>query len=205
MKEFEKGIPLQWVPGTNPSVLSKMFPHKLRLDYERPTRLDVEAQKVIIISRRATCLFYEVGSTIFHVKDGNFFHLSDGYNGPAKGDVDPRYAGCARVVNGELKQGQGFCRGSHSELNSIGNSPVDTSLYDDVRMMVTLHPCHTCAKQIVNRGIGTVYYIWEYGREEFVTEYLRSKGVKVERYTSPLLEKWIELNGYQAVGSCCGH
>jgi deoxycytidylate deaminase len=205
MDKASEGVPLQWVTRTKPEVLAKMFPDKLRADYERPRRLDIEAQKAIIISKRATCLFYEVGSTIFHVKDGNFFQLSDGYNGPSKGDVDPRFAGCARIVDGELKQGQGFCRGSHSELNSIGNSPVDTSLYDDVRMMVTLHPCHTCAKQIVNRNITTVYYIWEYGREEFVTQYLRDKKVKVEHYTSPYLEKWIALNGYHAVGSCCGH
>jgi dCMP deaminase len=205
MNKADEGIPLQWVAQTSKSVLDKMFPDKLRPDYQRPSRLDIEAQKAIIISKRATCLFYEVGSTIFHVKGGNFFQLSDGYNGPSKGDVDPRFAGCARVVGGELKQGQGICRGSHAELNGIGNSPVDTSLYDDVRMMVTLHPCYACAKQIVNRHIGTVYYIWDYGREEFVTEYLRTKGVQVEHYSSPFLEKWISLNSYHAVGSCCAH
>ena len=202
----DEGVPLQWVARTKPEVLAKMFPYKLKHDYQRPSRLDIEAQKAIIISKRATCLFYEVGATIFHVKDGNFFHLSDGYNGPAKGDVDPRFAGCARVVDGDLKEGAGHCRGSHGELNSVANAVADRKLYEQVTMMVTLHPCHNCAKHIANSGITTVYYIWEYGREEFVTDYLKGLGIKVERYTSPFLEKWIELNGYHAVGRCCvGH
>ncbi len=196
----EEGIPLQWVAGTNPKVLERMFRYKIQPTFERPSRLDIEAQKAIIISKRCTCLFYEVGATIFHAKDGNFFHLSDGYNGASKGDDDPRIVGCARVVNGEIQEGKGFCRGSHAELNAIGNCPVDTTLYDDVRMMITLHPCYVCAKQIVNRGIRTVYYVWEYGREDFVTDYLSRLGVRVIRHTSPFLENWIKVNGYDPVG-----
>jgi dCMP deaminase len=196
-----EGIPLQWVANVNPNVLGKMFSSKLEKEYVRPTRLDIEAQKAIIISMRSTCLFYAVGATIFHVHEGNFHQLSDGYNGAAKGDVNPRVAGCARIVDGELGEGKGLCRGSHAELNAIGNCPVDTSLYKDVSMMVTLHPCYSCAKQIVNRGIRKTYYIWEYGREEFVTEYLKRCGVEVIRYISPFLEAWINRNGYHSVGS----
>jgi hypothetical protein len=48
----------------------------------------------------------------------------------------------------------------------------------------------------VNAGIKYVYYIWEYGREEFVTQYLRDRGIGIERYTSPFLEKWIAHNNY---------
>lgn len=196
----DKGVPLLWVPGTHPSVLAKMFPDKLKPDYVRPSRLDIEAQQAIIISQRPTCMFYEVGARIFHVHDGNHYFISDGYNGPARGDDDPRMVGCARVVDGELKQGQGFCRGSHAELNAMENCQTDTKLYSDVRMMVTLHPCNACAKQIVNKGIKVVYYLWEYGREEFVTEYLIRMKVKVVKYSSPFLQKWIELNGYDPVG-----
>jgi dCMP deaminase len=196
MSQNDEGAPLRWVAGTSPGVLAKMLRHKTDSRYERPSRLDVEAQKAICISKRCTCLFYEVGATIFHVKEGNFYFLADGYNGASKGDVDPREVGCARIVDGELKEGQGRCRGSHAELNAIGNCPVDTSLYVDVRMMVTLHPCFSCAKQIVNRGIKTVYYIWDYGREEFVSEYLKSLGVQVIQYTSPFLERWIKVNNY---------
>ena len=195
-KKESNDVPLQWLAGTSPRAIGKMLSHKIAPIYLRPSWLDIEAQKAIIISKRCTCLFYEVGATIFHVTGNNFFHLSDGYNGASKGDDDPRFAGCARVVDGELKEGGGLCRGSHAELNAIGNCPVDTSLYDDVRMMVTLHPCYICAKQTKNRGIRTIYYIWEYGREEHVTDYLKRLGVKVEKYSSPFLNQWIEVNGY---------
>lgn len=199
MGESSKKEPLLWLPGTDPAVVAKMFQYKLEPSYERPTQLDIEAQKAIVISKRSTCLFYEVGATIFYVKNG-IYHLSDGYNGASRGDVDPRIEGCARVVDGMLQQGKGLCRGSHAELNAMGNCPVDPATYDDVRMMVTLHPCYVCAKQIVNRGIKTVNYIWEYGREEFVTDYLVRLGVNVVKYRSNFLAKWIELNGYDPVG-----
>jgi dCMP deaminase len=191
--------PLLWLPGTSQEVVNRMFGYKLDHAYERPTALDIEAQKAILISKRSTCLFYEVGASLFYVRNG-VYHLSDGYNGAAKGDVDPRVAGCARVIDGVIQEGKGLCRGSHAELNAIGNCPVNPSTYSDVRMMVTLHPCNGCAKQIVNCGIKTVYYIWEYGRENFVTDYLTNLDVKVEKYTSPFLERWIERNNYDPIG-----
>ena len=196
----ENTVPLLWIPGTSSRALDKMLKHKIDPQYLRPSRLDIEAQKAIIISKRCTCLFYEVGATIFHVHEKNFYHLSDGYNGAAKGDVDPRIAGCARIVGGELKEGGGLCRGSHAELNAIGNCTTDTSLYQDVRMMVTLHPCNVCAKQIVNRGIRTIYYVWEYGRDEEAVNYFKRMGVTVEKYTSSFLENWIKVNNYDPDG-----
>lgn len=85
-----EGIPLQWLAGTHPSAVAKMLRHKIDPVYIRPSRLDVEAQKAICISKRCTCLYYEVGATIFHVKDKNFFFLSDGYNGASRGAPEVR-------------------------------------------------------------------------------------------------------------------
>lgn len=189
---------LKWVPGTDTEVLEKMFKKKLRHDYIRPSHLDIFAQQAIVISQRPTCLFYEVGAVIFY---GGAHFLSSGYNGATSGDVDPREVGCARVVDGKIHEGKGLCRGSHAEMNAIGNLTVSTLGLQDVSMMVTLHPCFSCAKQIVNKGIKKVYYIWEYGREKFVTDYLRDRGVEVVLYTSPFLEKWIMVNGYDPIGS----
>lgn len=189
---------LEWVPYTDSKVLDRMFKKKLRPEYVRPSHLDIFAQQAIVISQRPTCLFYEVGAVIFH--EGTHF-LASGYNGATKGDDDPREVGCARVVDGKLQEGKGFCRGSHAELNAIGNLTVSTRGLTDVSMMVTLHPCYSCAKQIVNKGIEKVYYIWEYGREEFVTEYLRKRGVEVIKYTSSFLEAWIKRNNYDPIGA----
>lgn len=189
---------LGWVPHTDPSVLKRMFPAKLRKDYLRPSHLDILAQTAIVTSKRSACMFYEVGAVIIH--EGTHM-LSSGYNGPAKGDVNPREAGCARVIDGKLEEGKGFCRGSHAELNAINNLTVSTRGLKDLSMMITLHPCFNCAKQIVNKGIERVYYIWEYGREEFVTDYLKQRGVDVVKYESVFLDEWIKHNSYDSIGA----
>ncbi|MCR4330463.1 MAG: deaminase [Patescibacteria group bacterium] len=193
--------PLLWLPEVDAEVVNKMFQYKLDRFYQRPTRLDIIAQKAIVTSKMCTCLFYEVGAVLFYVaEDGNFYHLSDGYNGASKGDVDPRFEGCARVIGGKLHQGKDKCRGSHAERNAINNLSAGTFGLTDLRMMVTLHPCYECAKQIVNKGIKTVYYVWEYGREDFVTDYLKRLRVDVQQYNSAFLTRWIERNGYDPVG-----
>lgn len=188
---------LGWVENTDPDVLRRMFPNKLRPEYQRPTAMDMLAMRAVVAGLRSACMWYEVGAVIF---TGDV-ELSSGYNGPARGDVNPREAGCARVVNGVLEEGKGHCRGSHAELNAIGNLSAGTIGVSDLRMLVTLHPCRVCAKQIRNKKITHVYYLWEYGREPDVTEYLRKGGVVVERYTSPYLERWVAHNNYHAVGA----
>lgn len=189
--------PLLWVDDTDPQVLKRMYQNKLRVDYKRPSHLDVFAQQAIVMSKRSTCMFYEVGAIIFY--NGSYM-LSGGYNGAAMGDVDPRHAGCQRIHGGKLVEGKGFCRGTHAEKNAIGNLTVSTMGLEDLSMMVTLHPCCDCAKQIVNKHIKKVYYIWEYGREPFVTEYLEGLGVEVIHYQTKFLNDWIELNGYHSIG-----
>jgi dCMP deaminase len=197
MKKKKVETPLTWVPTTDPTVLKRMFPQKLQPQFVRPSMLDVVAQQAIVISKRSTCLWYEVGAIIFHQD----IVLSSGYNGAARGDVDPRVAGCARVVDGKLQEGKGLCRGSHAELNAIGNLSTGTQGLSDLEMMVTLHPCNACAKQIVNKGIRRVYYLWEYGREQEVSQYLRSLKVDVRRYESDFLTAWIDKNGYHPIGA----
>jgi dCMP deaminase len=188
---------LSWIADTDKDVIDRMFPDKLRSDYSRPSMLDVIAKQAIVISERSTCLWYEVGAVIFY----NDIVLSSGYNGAARGDVDPREVGCARVVDGKLKEGSGLCRGSHAELNAIGNLSAGTMGLDNLQMMVTLHPCYNCAKQIINKGIKKVFYLWDYGREQFVTEYMIRCGVDVQLYTSEHLRAWIEQNRYHPIGA----
>lgn len=195
MVDSQKSLP--WVRETDETVLRKMFPKKLQPHYQRPSMLDTIAMQAIVISQRSACLHYEVGAVIFSGDNV----LSSGYNGPARGDVNPRDVGCARVAGGILQEGKGLCRGSHAELNAIGNLSAGTMGLSDLQMMVTLHPCNACAKQIVNKRIKRVYYLWEYGREEFVTAYLRRLGIEVAHYTSPILETFIARNGYHPIGA----
>lgn len=191
--------PLEWLPGLDPSVRARMFKEKLEMGYGRPSHLDTFAKTACVVSERSTCLWYEVGAVIF---DGDTnIDLATGYNGPARGDVNPREAGCARVVDGKLMEGQGRCRGSHAELNAIGNLQSSTIGIENLCMMVTLHPCYPCAKQIANKKFKTVYYLWEYGRDSHTTEYLRNRGVRVLHYTSAIFEKWAERNRYHPIAA----
>ncbi len=191
-------IVLDWLSHTDPKITGRMFREKLARGYKRPTHLDTFAKEACVISERSTCLWYEVGAVIFD-GDANIV-LSTGYNGAARGDVDPRKAGCARVVDGKLQEGKGLCRGSHAELNAVGNLQSST-LGRNLCIMVTLHPCYSCAKQIVNKGIGTVYYLWDYGRDSHVTEYLLNRNVKVIQYSSPLFEQWAKRNRYHPIAA----
>lgn len=65
MKQEQKQEPLLWVPDTDKEVLNKMFQNKLDRSYQRPSHLDILAQQAIVISKRSTCLFYEVGGGYF--------------------------------------------------------------------------------------------------------------------------------------------
>ncbi|MFT5359609.1 MAG: dCMP deaminase [Candidatus Paceibacteria bacterium] len=174
--------------------ISGMLPHKTEDNFIRPSFLDVFAQEAVIISKRSACLWFEVGAIIIAE---NRHNIGSGYNGPVSGDVDPREAGCARVVDGVLIKGGGLCRGSHAELNAIGSLNIPT-LGVELSIMVTTHPCKQCAKQIKNKGIKQVYYLWNYGDEDdTVSIWLKERGVSIKRYTSPFLESWIELNKYK--------
>ena len=192
---------LQWVPKTNQEVLGGMHPRKLQAGYTRPSHMDTIAKQAICVAERSTCLWYEVGALLFAAE--RHIVLSSGYNGAARGDVDPREAGCARVVDGALQRGKGLCRGSHAELNAINNLTTNTTHMDDLEMIVTLHPCYTCAKQIKNKGIRKVWFLWEYGREEFVTDYLEGGDfpVEVEQYHSDHLEEFVQRIGFHPISA----
>ena len=174
----------KWVKNVPKEILREMIPEKLDTSFKRPTFKDVLAEQILAISKRSACLFLNVGAVIFK-KDQI---LSFGYNGPSKGDVHCYEAGCSRIVNGELKKGSGMCRGSHAELNAIGNAAKNGVSIDGASMMLTLEPCKVCAKQIVNQGIKEVYYIFEYNQKEGVKEYFKRLGVKLIRYQSKYLK-----------------
>ena len=168
----------KWVKKISEKTLEKMIPEKINTSYKRPSFKDVLAEQIITVSKRSACLFYNVGAVIFK----NDQVLSFGYNGPSRGDVHCFQVGCARIINGELKEGSGRCRGSHAELNAIGNAAKNGVNIDGANMMLTISPCKVCAKQIVNQGIKEVYYLYNYDRDKDVKNYLERLGVKLINY-----------------------
>lgn len=168
----------KWAKNLSKKVLEEIIPEKIDTSYERPSFKDILAEQIITISKRSACLFYNVGAVIFKGDQV----LSFGYNGPARGDVHCYEVGCSRIVNGEIKKGSGMCRGSHAELNAIGNAAKNGVNIDSASMMLTFRPCKVCAKQMVNQGIKEVYYLLDYDRDKDVENYLRRLGVEVTYY-----------------------
>ncbi len=175
---MKKKILKKWAKSVPKETLKRMIPEKLNASYKRPSFKDILAEQVLVMVKRSACLFYNAGTVIFK----NDQILSFGYNGPAKGDVHCYDVGCSRIVNGELKESSGLCRGSHAELNAIGNAAKNGIKIEGASMITTILPCKVCAKQIVNQGIKEVYYIFDYDRDKDVKDYFKRLGVKVIRY-----------------------
>lgn len=178
----------KWTKKIPPKVLREMIPEKINLSYQRPSFKDILAEQIFAISKRSACLFLNVGAVIFK----NDQVLSFGYNGPSRGDVHCYEVGCSRIVKGEIKKGAGLCRGSHAELNVIGNAAKNGINIEGANLMVSFQPCKVCAKQIVNQGIKEVYYLFDYDHDKDVKDYFRRLGVKLIHYQSKYLKKWME-------------
>ena len=152
---------MNWQKNFPKEILEKMIKEKIDPLYEtnsRPTHEDIFAEIALVIAKRSVCVFYNVGAVIFK---GNH-QLSTGYNGPVSGDVHCTKVGCAKVVQGEIKSGTGLCRGTHAELNAIGNAARFGIPIEGASIFITWAPCYQCAKQIANSGIKHVVFLIDY-------------------------------------------
>jgi dCMP deaminase len=131
-----------------------------------------------VVARRATCLRRQVGAIV--VKDKRI--LSTGYNGAPSGLPHCLDVGCLRdqqgIPSGERQE---LCRGLHAEQNAIiqashyGTSLAGSTIY------VTLAPCVTCAKMIINAGIKKVIYCDKY-TDQMSMDILAQAGVEVVQW-----------------------
>ena len=102
------------------------------------------------IATRSTCLRKQVGCVITREN----YIVSTGYNGALPGMPECLDIGCLRSELG-IQHGRDkhLCRAVHAEQNAIaaaarlGTSLKDTTCY------VTLFPCITCTKNLVQAGI----------------------------------------------------
>ncbi len=109
----------------------------------RPTWDEIWMEFAHSISKRSYDPRHRVGAVI--ITDDNTQVLSVGYNG--------NYAGGPNKVESETPGESGML---HAEINALlkmdYNNPKKKKLY------LTLSPCRTCAKAIVNSGISEVFY-----------------------------------------------
>tara|TARA_B100001094_G_scaffold330098_1_gene394458 strand:- start:8 stop:439 length:432 start_codon:yes stop_codon:yes gene_type:complete len=132
----------------------------------RPSWDRVWADVAESISKRSYDPRYRVGAIV--VTSDNTQVLSVGYNG--------NYAGGPNEVESEEPGQSGFI---HAEINCLlkmdYNNPKKKVMY------LTLSPCRTCAKAIVNAGISQVVYTRDY-RDTAGLEILEKAGITCRKY-----------------------
>ena len=138
-----------------------------------------------IVKTRSTCLRREVGAVI--VKDKRV--ISTGYNGTPRGVTNCFEGGCPRCSsNAPSGTGLGDCICSHAEENSITQAAYHGISTKGATIYVTLSPCLTCAKMIINAGIVEVVYDEEYSITEQTMAILKEANVlvrRIENYSRP--------------------
>ena len=128
-----------------------------------------------VVAKRSNCLRRSVGAVI--MKENHI--LSAGYNGTPKGVKNCFAGGCPRCA-GKVPSGTHLeeCLCTHAEQNAIcqaacyGNSIAGGTIY------VTISPCVTCAKLIINAGLKEVVYGGDYAFLDTVKAMFKAAGVK---------------------------
>lgn len=132
-----------------------------------------------VVKLRSNCSRRMVASVI--VKDKRI--IATGYNGTPRGVRNCFEGGCPRC-SGTVPSGGALdeCLCSHAEENAITQSAYHGISTKGAVMYVTLNPCLTCAKMIINAGISEVIYDEEYRFSEKTMALLTEAGVKVRKY-----------------------
>ena len=108
-----------------------------------------------VVKRRSNCSRRQVAAVV--VKDRRI--ISTGYNGTPRGVTNCCEGGCARCAS-DVPSGEGLgeCICSHAEENSITQAAYHGIRLKGATIYVTLSPCLTCSKMIINSGITEVIF-----------------------------------------------
>ena len=123
-----------------------------------------------LMAMRGTCQRGSVGCVI--TQDGRV--VSTGYVGAPAGMPHCPDEGCDMGPNG------GCRTTSHAEAGAIAFAARKGVILEGSTLYVTLSPCETCAKLIINAGIREVYYKEPY-RDTSGLELLIVAGLKVRQ------------------------
>jgi len=145
---------------------------------ERPSFDEIYMEIANTVSKRSTCLRRKVGAVI--VKDNHV--LSTGYNGTAsKTRHCEELGGCIRQqLNIPSGQQLDICRAVHAEQNALIQAARFGTSTEGSIMYITVTPCFTCGKMIVNAGIKEVVVGGMYPDEKTM-ELFKEANVKVRK------------------------
>ena len=132
-----------------------------------------------VVASRSNCSRRHVAAVI--VKDNHI--LSTGYNGTPHGVKNCFAGGCPRC-GGKVESGTHLeeCLCVHAEQNAICQAAFFGHAVKDATIYITLSPCLTCAKLIINAGIKEVVYGGDYAFLDTVKDIFKSAGVSHRKY-----------------------
>jgi len=127
---------------------------------------------------RSSCHNLHTGVAL--VKDKRV--IATGYNGAPPGIENCLQRGCRKKQEkvGFDDKGKGVCRGTHAEMNAIGQ--VSRELTKKATIYTVYFPCSACAKQIAGSGVEEVVYDQVYTEADSLTqEIFAEAGIKLRR------------------------
>lgn len=151
--------------------------------FNRPSWDEYFARIAILTSERSNCIKRKVGSIV--VKNNRI--LSLGYNGTPRGMLNCYEGGCSRCKNVNVAgHNLDLCKCLHAEENALlFNSQDDLK---DSTIYITLCPCISCSKKIIQCNIKRVVYINNYNQEldKQSIEMLELCNIKVDKFSITL-------------------
>jgi dCMP deaminase len=139
-----------------------------------------------VVASRSNCIRRHVAAVI--VKDRHI--LSTGYNGTPHGVKNCFEGGCPRCA-GVTESGSHLeeCLCVHAEQNAICQAAFFGHAVRDATIYITISPCLTCAKLIINSGIKEVVYGGDYAFIDKVKEIFRAAGVRHRKFKPKAAER----------------
>ncbi len=133
-----------------------------------------------VVAKRSNCCRRHVGAVI--MKDNHI--LSTGYNGTPRGVRNCFDGGCPRCA-GTAASGTHLdeCLCTHAEQNAICQAAYYGHGIQGGTIYITISPCLTCAKLIINAGIREVVYGGDYAFLDTVKEMFAAAGVRHREFS----------------------
>ena len=132
----------------------------------------------LVVARRGNCCRRKVAAVV--VSDHRI--ISTGYNGTPRGVRNCFDGGCERCAsNAPSGTDLTTCICCHAEENAITQAAFHGIRLRDATIYVTISPCLTCAKMIINSGIVEVIYGGDYAFNEQTRKLFAEAGVKCRK------------------------
>jgi len=111
-----------------------------------------------LLSVRSTCNSRKVGAVI--VRSNRV--LATGYNGAVHGaphciDQGPEFC-LRRRIGAHDADKYNYCISSHAEVNAVDQAARFGISLEGASLYCTLEPCNWCFKQLIQAGVGEIYY-----------------------------------------------